>query len=68
MTQPRSTPAPHAAETEAPADQSQPRSTDRDHTDVEGPPATEPAADDQEIDTAGTTADPSRPTPTGEGF
>jgi hypothetical protein len=68
MTEPRQTPAPHAGENDSVDDTARPRRRDRDHADLEQPPAVEPAADDQAIDTAGTPADPDRPTPKGDGF
>jgi hypothetical protein len=63
MTEPRQTPAPDPREREQANDRAQPRRTDIDNAEAsDGPPAAEPAAEDQAIDTAGTDADPDLPT------
>jgi hypothetical protein len=67
MTEPRQTPAPHANERDSADDAAAPRRHDRDHADLAPPEAATPAAEDQAIDTAGTPADPDRPTPAGDG-
>jgi hypothetical protein len=69
MTEPRKTPAPDSSEPDQADDRARPRRNDIDNAEAtDGPPAAEPAAEDQAIDTAGTAADPDRPIDEGEGF
>ena len=60
MTEPRQTPAPGSDTSEPGDDTTNRRGNDTGRDEIDTPPAAEPAAEDQEIDTAGTEADPTR--------